>query len=244
MKTLERIGARIGEPEAKRRYVRELFGRVARRYDVTNDLMSLGRHRRWKQSVVELAGIGPGDVVLDLAAGTGDLALRAARAAPAPRLVVAGDFTPGMVREGRRRQPAGGVRWMLCDAAALPLREASVDRVLIGYGLRNFVHLERCLGEILRCLRPGGRLVSLDFGRAQPRLLHRLYLRWLEISTAAAGWLVHRDAESYLYIPESLRRYPAQAGVMRLMQRAGFVRCGYLDILCGTMAINFGERAA
>ncbi|MFQ5888571.1 MAG: ubiquinone/menaquinone biosynthesis methyltransferase [Gemmatimonadota bacterium] len=237
-----RIGSQIADPGDKRRYVRALFTRVARRYDLTNDAMSLGLHRRWKKAVVELAGIRSDDVVLDLAAGTGDLALRAARGSRPPHCVIAGDLTAAMLHKGRRRSGAQSVRWLQCDAIDLPFRDGSVDRVLIGYGLRNFSELDRCLAEIRRCLRPGGRLVSLDFGRADPPFLHRLYLRYLSLCTATAGWLLHRDAESYLYIPESLKRYPAQEGVAAMMQRAGFVRCGYVDFLFGTMAINFGDR--
>ena len=113
--------------------------------------------------------------------------------------------------------------------------------MLVGYGLRNFGDLTAGLAEIRRVLRPGGRLVSLDFGRAEPAWLDRVYLRWLELSTAAAGWMLHRDVESYRYIPESLRQYPAQRGVTEIMQHLGFVRCGHVDLVYGAMAINFGE---
>ncbi len=239
----DRIRQRIALPHGQRHYVQSLFGRIARRYDLTNDVMSLGLHRRWKRLALELAAVGPNQVILDLAAGTGDLALRAARLEAAPQ-VVAADVSPEMLQVGRGRGGAGGVAWLQCDASQLPLRDGAVDRVLIGYGLRNFAELPRCMSEIRRCLRPGGRLVALDFGRAEPPWLDRLYLRYLEVSTVAAGWLLHRDAEAYRYIPESLRRYPAQKGVTDLMQRTGFVRCGHIDLFYGAMAINFGELPA
>lgn len=235
-----RIGGHIEAPETKRRYVRRLFGRIARRYDLTNDIMSLGRHRAWKGFALGLADVREGQVVLDLAAGTGDFAIRAARRFPGS-LVMAADLTWEMMAAGRQRKGGGDVRWLQCDATHLPLPDRSVDRVLIGYGLRNFPDLDWCLGEILRCLAPGGRLVALDFGRAEPGWLDRLYLKYLEISTTAAGWVLHRDVESYRYIPESLRRYPAQRGVTELMQRRGFVRCGHIDLVFGAMAINFGQ---
>jgi demethylmenaquinone methyltransferase/2-methoxy-6-polyprenyl-1,4-benzoquinol methylase len=236
----QRIRGHIEAPATKRRYVRRLFGRIAGRYDLTNDIMSLGRHRAWKSLALGLAEVGHDQIVVDLAAGTGDFAIRAARRFPGA-LVVAADLTWEMMAAGRDRTGGGGVRWLQCDATHLPLADGSVDRVLIGYGLRNFPDLDRCLGEILRCLSPGGRLVALDFGRAEPGWLDRLYLRYLDLSTTAAGWVLHRDVESYRYIPESLRRYPAQRGVTELMQRRGFVRCGHIDLVYGAMAINFGQ---
>ena len=250
----DRIRAAIVTPDAKRDYVQGLFGRIAGRYDLTNDVMSAGLHRRWKRLVVGLADIRPEHVVLDLAAGTGDLALRIARrrrdaargrrsetTAAAGGLLIAGDLTIEMMRQGATRAGAGKLSWLGCDAMSLPLADASVDRVVIGYGLRNFPDLERSIGEIRRVMRPGGRLVSLDFGRAEPEWLDRAYMGYLEVSTSAAGWLLHRDVESYRYIPESLRMYPAQRGVTALMQREGFVRCGSVDLLFGTMAVNFGD---
>ena len=236
----DRITAEIVTPASKRRYVQGLFDRIASRYDVTNDVMSLGLHRRWKRLAVGLADVGPDDVVLDLAAGTGDLALRMARGGEGA-LRIAGDLTLAMMRQGRTRADADAVRWLACDAMRLPLADASVDRVVVGYGLRNFPELEGALAEIRRVLRPGGRFVSLDFGRAEPAWLDRAYLGYLVVSASAAGWLLHRNVESYRYIPESLRRYAAQRGVSEIMQRLGFVRCGSIDLLFGTMALNFGD---
>lgn len=251
----DRIRAGIVTPDAKRAYVQSLFGRIADRYDLTNDVISAGLHRRWKRLVIGLAEIRPEHVVLDLAAGTGDLALRIARQrrggvgggrrdeadGPADGLLIAGDLTIEMMRRGTTRGGGDRVSWLGCDAMALPLADASVDRVVVGYGLRNFPDLEHSIREIRRVMRPGGRLVSLDFGRAEPGWLDRAYVGYLEVSTSAAGWLLHRDIESYRYIPESLRTYPAQRGVTALMQRQGFVRCGSVDLLFGTMAVNFGD---
>lgn len=237
-----RIREGLRDPESKRRYVRDLFGRIAHRYDLTNDVMSLGMHRRWKRAVIELAELRPGHAVLDLAAGTGDLALAAAPRAGDAGLVVAGDPTREMMEVGRERAAAGRVAWLGCDALALPIADRRLDRVLIGYGLRNFPDLEKSLVEIRRCLRPGGRLVALDFGKPRVAVLRKAYLAYLGVSTRIVGWTLHRDPEAYVYIPESLRRYPAQREVMEAMGRLGFVRTGYVDLLAGTMAINFGDR--
>ncbi len=236
----QRIRRQIGHPDDKRRYVQRLFGDIAGRYDVTNDLMSVGLHRRWKRLALQIADVREGHVVLDLAAGTGDFALRAARLGRAKH-VVAADLTLPMLRVGRDRAHSSSVDWIACDALSLPFASESVDRVLVGYGLRNFSDLVRGLEEIRRVLRPGGKLVTLDFGRAEPAWLDRAYLRHLELSTSLAGWLLHRNVEAYRYIPESLRSYPAQRGVTELMQLLGFVHCGHVDLMYGAMAINFGE---
>ncbi|MGH7541736.1 MAG: class I SAM-dependent methyltransferase, partial [Gemmatimonadota bacterium] len=140
--------------------------------------------------------------------------------------------------------PHGSVRWVAADALMLPFPDAAFDRVLIGYGLRNFGALEACLGEILRCLRTGGKLVALDFGHPRSSLLRRLYLGYLDLSTRVVGWTLHRNPEAYVYIPESLRQYPGQREVLRTMERTGYVRCGFVDFLFGAMAIVYGERPA
>jgi demethylmenaquinone methyltransferase/2-methoxy-6-polyprenyl-1,4-benzoquinol methylase len=244
MRLSRRIRRHISAPSAKRTYVRDLFGRIAGRYDLTNDVMSLGLHRRWKDRAIELAAIEPGHVVLDLAAGTGDLALGAMAPAGEDGAVIAGDLTRPMMAVGRERRGGDAVRWVECDATALPFGSGSLDRVLIGYGLRNFPDLGVCLAEIYRCLKPGGKIVTLDFGKPGSSSIRTLYLRYLDLSTRLVGWTLHRDVEAYAYIPESLRAYPAQAGVADLMRVKGFAWTGYSDIMLGTMALNFGERPA
>jgi demethylmenaquinone methyltransferase/2-methoxy-6-polyprenyl-1,4-benzoquinol methylase len=241
------IGAEIDEPVGKRRYVRQLFGRIARRYDLTNDVMSLRQHRRWKRYLLGLAELEPGFRVLDLAAGTGDLAMGSLAEGVGetpPGSVIAADLTPRMMRVGQARRGGDSVLWTGTDALHLPFSDSCFDRVVIGYGLRNFANLARALAEIQRCLKPGGRLLSLDFGKPPSPPLRSFYLRYLEVSGSAVGWLLHRDMEAYLYIPESLRRYPAQQELMGMMQDSGFVRCGFLEFFFGAMAINFGERPA
>lgn len=244
-----RIRAEIAEPASHRRYVRSLFGRIAGRYDLTNDVMSLGLHRRWKRYLLELADLDPGYRVLDIAAGTGDLALASAARGVGTRslrsgTVVAADITPPMMKVGRERRGAESVLWTGGDALHLPFRNKSFDRIVVGYGLRNLADLDGGLAEIRRCLKPGGRFFSLDFGKPRAPVFRRLYFRYLEVSGSIVGWLLHRDVDAYLYIPESLRRCPAQRELIGLMQRSGFVRCGFLELLFGAMAINFGERPA
>ncbi len=238
----ERISCRIDDPADKRAYVRGLFAGIAHRYDLTNDVMSAGLHRRWKKRVLEIAEIRSGQVVLDLAAGTGDLARSAVDAAGGTLDVVAVDLTPEMLRVGMDRPGPTLMGWVGGDAETLPFPDATFDRVLIGYGLRNFANLESCLREILRCLKPGGRLVTLDFGKPRSLLVRRGYLAYLDVSTRIVGWALHRDAESYVYIPESLRRFPGQRGIARMMEETGYVSCRAEDLLMGGMGINVGDR--
>lgn len=242
MSLSRKIGTRIDDPADKRTYVRGLFAGIADRYDLTNDVMSFGLHRRWKGTTLELAEVQPGQRILDLAGGTGDLARQALAKAGGQADVVVADLTPEMLRVGMGRGRPSPLGWVGGDAASLPFPDATFDRVIIGYGLRNFADLPACLREIRRCLKPGGRLASLDFGRPPSRVVRRAYLAYLEVSTRLVGWAMHRDAESYVYIPESLRRFPGQRGVVEAMVEAGYVNCRSVDLMLGTMGINLGER--
>ncbi|WP_419167839.1 ubiquinone/menaquinone biosynthesis methyltransferase [Candidatus Palauibacter sp.] len=244
MKLNRRISGRIERPADKRRYVRRLFAGVAERYDLTNDVMSLGLHRRWKRRLLELADLRPGHRVLDLAAGTGDLARGALDLAARKGFeirVVAADLTPEMMRTGSTRGSGALQGWIGADALRLPFPDGVFDRVLVGYGLRNFADLDAGLAESFRCLRPGGRLISLDFGHPRSTALRRAYSAHLNVSTRVVGWALHRDPESYVYIPESLRRFPDQRAMVRRMEAAGFERCRYEELMLGMMAINYGD---
>ena len=242
-----RISDQIDQPKDKREYVRNLFASVSSKYDLTNDIMSLGLHRRWKRHLVALAELQQGHNVLDLAAGTGDLGREVLAVGTRHKLdlnVTAADMTPEMIQVGRERTGLLGTKWVAGDAVELPFPDESFDRVLLGYGLRNFTELEACLGEILRCLARGGRLLTLDFGHPPMPLIRKCYYAYLNTSTRIVGWAIHRDPESYVYIPESLRRFPGQREVMHMMQAVGYEACGFEELLCGTMAINFGNRPA
>ena len=223
--------------------VREMFSRLAWRYDLVNDVMSFGLHRRWKRETVRLAlaGARTPPRVLDLCCGSGDLSFLAERGGAATVLGV--DFTLPMLVVARRRRAerASRCRFAQADALALPFPEASFDAVTIGYGLRNVADIPAALREIRRVLAPGGRVVVLDFGKPDHPLAGALYGGFLRTMMPAVGWLFHGDPETYLYIPESLKRFPAQRGVERLMRDAGFVNVGYEDRLLGTMGINVGE---
>ena len=212
--------------------VHELFATIARRYDLLNDVMTLGLHRRWKHRLVKMAG-HPSDV-LDLCCGTGDIALRFAGR------VVGVDFTDEMLRVAQTRNHAG--RWVRADALRLPFGDASFDVVSVGYGLRNLADIERGLREIYRVLRPGRRLLSLDFGKPESARLRKAYFAHLRFHLPLMGRWSCGDADAYSYILASLEAYPAQRGIKALMERIGYRDCGFEEFLGGTMAINFGRK--
>ena len=222
--------------------VRAMFSRLAWRYDLINDLMSLGMHRRWKRETVELALAGGGKKrVLDLCCGSGDLCFLAERRGAGS--VIGADFTLPMLAVARRRAAAGTrrSRFVQADALALPFADGSFDVVTISYGLRNIADIARALGEMRRVLAPGGRAVVLDFGKPDNAAAGALYRGLLHTMMPVIGWLFHGDAQTYLYIPESLERYPAQRGVEELMLAAGFTDVRHENRLLGTMGINLGQ---
>ena len=243
---------RIATPEGKRRYVGTLFATIAERYDFITVLLSYGQDRRWKRRLVDLAAPADGARTLDLATGTGDIAFAlAARGARAVGL----DLTPRMIELARAKaagaQPFQGrdrgaqspaPHFLVGDMLALPFSSGSFDIVTTGYGLRNVPDLEAAIDEIGRVLKSGGRALSLDFNRPSGRLVRAVYLRYLSLVGGVLGWMLHRDPDTYRYIPASIRQYPGADAVARLMEARGFTRVKHYPVLGGLMAIHQGFR--
>lgn len=231
-------------PDRKRTHVRRLFATIADRYDLITILLSYGRDRRWKDRLVALADVKRGERALDLAAGTGDITyLLEAHGARAIGL----DITHRMLEIARgkaheRAASPGRVTFITGDMMALPFRDASFDVVTTGYGLRNVPELEPAVREIARVLRPGGRFLSLDFNRPEGRLLRSAYLAYLSVVGSSVGWVLHRDPDTYRYIPESIRRYPGARAVAALLAREGFEAVRAIPILGGLMALHVARR--
>ncbi len=222
--------------------VKRMFTRLAWRYDVVNDVMSFGLHRRWKRQTVGIAlDGGRAARLLDLCCGTGDLCFLAERMGA--RSVFGLDFTLPMLAVARRRKLSSGAKSGLTegDALRLPFPDAAFDAITVSYGLRNIADPAAALAEMRRVLAPGGRAVILDFGKPDNPVAAALYGAFLHTMMPAVGWLFHGDPETYLYIPASLERYPGQRGVAELMRRAGFVNVLFEERLLGTMGINVGE---
>jgi len=234
---------RIATPDGKRRYVRSLFATIADRYDFITVALSYGQDRRWKRRLVDLASPRTGSRALDLATGTGDIAFDvAARGAR----VVGLDITLRMIELARRkaimRPPRPAVGFLVGDMLALPFPPASFDIVTTGYGLRNVPHLEVAIDEIRRVLAPGGQFVSLDFNRPENAIVRAAYLAYLTVVGGALGWALHRDPDTYRYIPASIRQYPGAAAVARMFEARGFHAVRSHRVLGGLMAIHHAVR--
>jgi demethylmenaquinone methyltransferase/2-methoxy-6-polyprenyl-1,4-benzoquinol methylase len=240
-------------PQSKRQYVRRLFSTIADRYDLITRVLSYGQDARWKARLVAMAKVQPGERALDLACGTGDIALAvAARGARALGL----DITHRMLQLGRLRasgastsakatadRSAGqAVRFIGGDMTSLPFRSASFDLVTTGYGLRNVPDLEAALDEIARVLKPRGRLLSLDFNRPESAVIRGAYLAYLTVVGSSLGWVLHRDPDTYRYIPASIRRYPGARGVAAKMEARGFTDVRIVPLLFGLMTLHQAVR--
>ncbi|HEV8210128.1 MAG TPA: bifunctional demethylmenaquinone methyltransferase/2-methoxy-6-polyprenyl-1,4-benzoquinol methylase UbiE [Vicinamibacterales bacterium] len=229
--------------EAKAGRVRGVFDSVARRYDVMNDLMSLGLHRAWKAYTVAVARVRPGDVVLDVAGGTGDLA-RAFAGRVGPRgLVVLSDINESMLQQGRDRLLDDGVivPALLCDGEKLPFADATFDLVSVAFGLRNMTHKENALAEMARVLKPGGRLLVLEFSKVAAPLA-KAY-DWYSFSVLPRiGRFVAGDADSYRYLAESIRVHPDQETLKAMMKTAGFGHVDVHNMSAGVVALHVGIK--
>ncbi len=230
--------------DEKRHKVREVFDSVAGRYDIMNDLMSLGVHRLWKREFVAMMDPRPHRTLLDLAGGTGDISLRWLASGGGPVLMT--DINEAMLRVGRGRAEEQarieGIGFAVADAEALPLRDSCVDRVSIAFGLRNCTDKDRVLAEARRVLKPGGRFFCLEFSRLQVAAAQPLYEKWSFVALPAIGARVAQDRESYQYLAESIRMFPDQETLAGMMRRAGFERVSYRNLSGGIAAIHSGWR--
>jgi len=242
------FGSRDVDPADKPAMVRDVFDRVAGRYDLMNDLMSGGLHRLWKDAAAARLNAQPGEVIVDCAGGTGDMARRICRMARAARhrrggagaRVVIVDYNAGMIAAGRRRGGGDGILWAAGDAQALPLPGTCADAYCISFGLRNVTDIDRALGEARRVLKPGGRFVCLEFSRPRTEVVRRLYDSYSFNLIPGIGATVARDREAYIYLVESIRRFPDQNRLAAQMEAAGFSRVSVTDFAGGVCALHQG----
>jgi len=225
--------------DTRRSYVRRLFTTIAPRYDLITRVLSFGRDRRWKARLLDLSGIGPDQLVVDLACGTGDLALMAASRSAR---VVGLDVVPEMIRLAQDKPGAKGISWLVGDMVAVPIKSGAADAVLTGYGLRNVPDLGAAIVEIHRVLKPGGTLCALDFDRPDAPWLLRIYLGYLRIVGGALGWLLHGEPDTYRYIPASIGRYPGARAVAVRLSDAGFRVVAHRPVFGGLMAIHVARK--
>jgi len=237
------FGFKTVDEEEKARKVAEVFHSVAAKYDVMNDVMSAGLHRLWKMFTIAQAGVRPGFKVLDIAGGTGDLAKAFARQAGASGEVWLTDINESMLRVGRDRLLNQGLNTptLLCDAEKLPFPDNYFDRVSVAFGLRNMTHKDVALAEMRRVLKPGGKLLVLEFSKVWQPLQkpYDLYsfkiLPWM-------GQKIANDAESYRYLAESIRMHPDQETLKTMLQEAGLERVDYFNLSAGVAALHTGVK--
>lgn len=230
----------------KANLVREVFDSVAGKYDLMNDLMSLGIHRVWKRIAIQLSHVRHGDKVLDLAGGTGDMSTLFHQRVGDKGWVVLSDINAEMLRRGRDRMLDGGytagIGYAQIDAEHLPFPDNTFDCVCIAFGLRNVTHKEQALASMLRVLRPGGRAIILEFSQPNGELFRKTYDLYSFKILPLIGKLVANDADSYRYLAESIRKHPKQDALKTMMQQAGFSRCEYFNLTQGVVAVHRGYK--
>jgi demethylmenaquinone methyltransferase/2-methoxy-6-polyprenyl-1,4-benzoquinol methylase len=236
------------EPADKPGMVRSVFDRVARRYDLMNDLMSGGVHRLWKDMAAARLNPQPGEIIIDCAGGTGDMAARFARLARKAQLRRGGedakvfvvDYNVEMIAAGRERAVAPEIAWCVGDAQGLPLPDACADAYVIAFGIRNVTDVARALAEARRVLKPGGRFLCLEFSRPATEPLQAAYDAYSFKVIPAIGQWVAGDREAYQYLVESIRRFPDQARFARMIGEAGFGQVGWTNFTGGVAALHHG----
>ncbi len=221
--------------------IQEMFGRIAARYDLMNRLMTFGQDRRWRRFVVRQARLTPGDWLLDIATGTGDIAFEARRQTPDLH-VIAADFTLPMMVIGKRRADAEDVAWQAADTLRLPYADQSFDAVTSGYLFRNVNDISGALSEQLRVLKPGGRLVTLDTTPPPHNLLRPFIQFHLKFVIPTLGRIISGNADAYRYLPESTLGFKTADELAALMRAAGLVDVGYKRFMFGTMAVHWGIK--
>lgn len=229
------------EDKARSARVQQMFDGVSRRYDLINKLIIFGQDFRWRRLVVERARLSDGDVLLDLASGTGDLALDAKKAVPGAR-VVAADFSLGMMRVGRTRPGAEHLAWLGVDAIALPFGDASVDAVTQGYLLRNVVSIPLALAEQFRVLKPGGRVVVLDSSPPAKNIFYPFILAWMRFGVPTIGRLLSDDPSAYRYLEETTESFRTADEIADALRAAGFRGVQYKRFMFGTLVVHWAAK--
>jgi demethylmenaquinone methyltransferase/2-methoxy-6-polyprenyl-1,4-benzoquinol methylase len=238
------FGYKTVERGKKREMVRAVFDSVAGKYDIMNDLMSLGVHRLWKREFISALDPRPNRTLLDLAGGTGDITFGWLKKGGGPAIL--SDINNAMLSVGRDRATANGlladISFLVTDAEAIPLPNGAVDRVSMAFGLRNCTNKDKVLAEARRVLKPGGKFLCLEFSKLQIAGMERLYDAWSFQALPRIGQMVAKDAGSYQYLAESIRMFPDQETLKTMMETAGLERVTYRNLSGGIAAIHQGWR--
>ena len=245
-KNTTHFGYETVNSDEKQGLVAGVFHSVAAKYDLMNDLMSAGVHRIWKRFTIELSGVRPGHSVLDIAGGTGDLAAKFSKLVGPTGRVVLADINDSMLKVGRDkltdRGIVGNIEYTQANAECLPFPDNTFDCITIAFGLRNVTDKDAALRSMLRVLKPGGRLLILEFSKPRSELLSKAYDAYSFNVLPAIGKLVTDDADSYRYLAESIRMHPDQDTLKHMMVEAGFTRCEYHNMTGGVVAVHKGLK--
>jgi demethylmenaquinone methyltransferase/2-methoxy-6-polyprenyl-1,4-benzoquinol methylase len=232
--------------EEKQAMVADVFHSVAAKYDVMNDLMSFGVHRLWKRFTIDMSGVRPGNKVLDLAGGTGDLTKKFSKIVGPSGTVVLADINSSMLEVGRERLTnqgyVGNIEYVQANAQSLPFEDNTFDIITIAFGLRNVTDKDEALRSMFRVLKPGGRLLVLEFSQTKNPLLKKAYDLYSFTALPLMGKLVTNDSESYKYLAESIRMHPNQETLKGMMEEAGFNRVSYHNMTGGMVALHRGIK--
>ena len=232
--------------EEKAGRVKEVFDSVASQYDLMNDLMSGGLHRLWKRFTIELSAVRSGQTVLDIAGGTGDLAAKFSKLVGNDGNVILADINAAMLSVGRDRLIDKGalnnISVVQADAQFLPFEDNSIDCITIAFGLRNVTDKAKALASMNRVLKPGGRLLVLEFSKPVSPLLSKIYDTYSFSALPAMGKIITNDADSYRYLAESIRKHPDQETLLEMVEDAGFVDCRYHNMTGGIVAVHRGIK--
>ncbi len=241
------FGYRQVPAEQKAQHVAQVFHSVASRYDVMNDLMSMGIHRIWKRFTIEMSGVRKGHRVLDIAGGTGDLTMQFSRLVGNTGTVVLADINDSMLKVGRDRLIDQGfgsnIEYVQANAECLPFPDNYFDCITIAFGLRNVTDKDKALASMARVLKPGGRLLVLEFSKPDNPLLSKAYDLYSFTALPLMGTLIAGDSESYRYLAESIRMHPDQETLKGMMEAAGLARCKYYNMTGGIVALHTGIKA-
>ncbi|RME16200.1 MAG: bifunctional demethylmenaquinone methyltransferase/2-methoxy-6-polyprenyl-1,4-benzoquinol methylase UbiE [Alphaproteobacteria bacterium] len=239
------FGFKTVEEERKASLVHGVFTNVASKYDIMNDVMSAGIHRLWKDAMMDWLAPRPGQRLLDVAGGTGDISFRFLKRAPGAHATVL-DMTESMLVEGRKRAEAGqmaeSLDWVVGDAMALPFEANSFDVYTISFGIRNVTRIDDALSEAFRVLRPGGRLMVLEFSQIPNEMLQKVYDLYSFNVIPKMGKLIAGDADSYQYLVESIRKFPDQETFAGMIRSAGFGNVKYRNLSMGIAALHSGWK--
>ncbi|MCG8334320.1 MAG: bifunctional demethylmenaquinone methyltransferase/2-methoxy-6-polyprenyl-1,4-benzoquinol methylase UbiE [Proteobacteria bacterium] len=232
----------IPEGKSKADYVQKKFSEIARKYDLFNDIVTQGMHRYWKRFLVKKARLNPGDQVLDICCGTGDITQLLQKKTGKQGTTLGLDFSSGMLAVAAERDQTGLSSFLQGDAAVLPIISGSMDAVTVGYGLRNLIDISPCLEEVYRVLKPGGRFLCLDMGKVKIPIIREIFAFYFFKIVPRIGKLIYPGEDMFDYFPESSVEYPSQERLAEILREHGYIDVSYHDFHFGSVTVHYAVK--